>query len=80
MSGDNGPSKGSRRAYLGSQLAADLIGPTVIGVVLDWQFGWKPWGTLAGLGLGLMALTYHLILLARELGRDEPPGPDRSSD
>ena len=47
---------------------------------LDWQFGWKPWATLIGLGLGLFALTYHLVTFARQLAGDDPPKPDRGAE
>ena len=64
---------GSRRIYFGLQLAADLVGPTVIGVLLDWQFGWLPWATVAGVLIGFFISTYHAVLMARRLGRDDRP-------
>ena len=77
MGDEDKRSVNSGRIFQGSLLASDLIGPTIIGVFLDWQFGWKPVATLIGLGVGLVAFTYHLVLIARRLSRDDPPSSDR---
>ena len=59
MNGGDGPSmKGWAFA---SQISSSLVGPVVLGVLLDSEFGWAPWATLAGIGLGLFGCMFFLI-------------------
>ncbi len=48
--------------------------PIVIGSILDHQFGWNNWGTLAGVVIGFVAgLTYLIAVLRRfDEGPDKP--------
>ena len=51
-----------------SQITSSLVGPVLLGVLLDWQLGWRPWGTLAGIGVGLLGTLSVLIHLQRRGG------------
>jgi hypothetical protein len=50
---------------VGAQVSSALVGPVVLGVILDWQLGWRPYGTLAGIGLGLIGMMAFLIRMAK---------------
>ena len=77
MQPDQPPPAPNRWVVTYAQLTADLVGPVLLGLLLDWQFGWLPWGTVTGLILGLAISMYHLALLARRLDRPEPPDRGR---
>lgn len=47
------------------QAGSALIGPVVLGIVLDLQFDWMPWATLAGIGLGLLVSVTILLQAAK---------------
>lgn len=61
-------------AYVGMEMVA----PVVVGLFLDHQFDWTPWGTVSGAVLGFLGGFVHLIsILNRPKGpppqpRDEP--------
>jgi len=46
-----------------SQIGFEFVGPMLIGLFLDFQFGWLPWGTVAGALLGLVVGMVHLFSL-----------------
>jgi len=46
---------------MGIELAASVVGFTLLGWWLDRHFGWSPWGVLAGVFLGLAGGTYNLV-------------------
>ena len=46
---------------IASQITSALVGPVVLGVLLDSQLGWIPWATLSGIGLGLFGCMFVLI-------------------
>lgn len=63
MNGGDSP-PGQQWAMAG-QAGTSLVGPVVLGVVLDSQLGWTPWGTLTGIGLGLVGCMAVLIRMKK---------------
>lgn len=59
MNGDDRPSM--QGWAIASQISSALVGPVVLGVLLDYQLGWTPWATLVGIGLGLFGCMFVLI-------------------
>lgn len=56
-----------------SVVSSSLMGPVILGLLLDWQLGWAPWGTVIGVLLGLLGcLTVLFRMQNRNL--DERPG------
>ena len=64
---DDRPEQPPMRLADAGALAGDLIGPTVVGVIVDWQAGTKPTGTLVGFAVGLVVFGYHLMKVYRRL-------------
>ena len=64
---DQGPSaaRWARSSALGLQVVLTFVLLSVGGAWLDEKYGWEPWGTLGGIGLGLFALFSRLF---REAG------------
>jgi hypothetical protein len=46
---------------IGAQASSALVGPVLLGIILDWQLGWTPYATLAGIGLGMFGMMSLLI-------------------
>ena len=46
---------------IGAQASSALVGPVVLGIILDWQLGWTPYATLSGIGLGMFGMMSLLI-------------------
>jgi F0F1-type ATP synthase assembly protein I len=61
---DDGDRSTARQVGLASQVGGSLIGPVLVGLILDVQFGWEPWGTLAGVLLGLVSCLMLLIRMS----------------
>jgi F0F1-type ATP synthase assembly protein I len=51
-----------------STVSTSLIGPVVLGILLDVSFGWTPWGTIVGVLFGLFSCLALLIRLQRSRG------------
>ena len=74
----------------GLRLASELIAAVLVGVGAGWGldswFGWTPWATIAGLGLGFAAgvLTVYRTMEAMDQTTsdesDATPPPDHSGD
>lgn len=64
---------------MGIELAAAVVGFTLVGWWLDRHFGWSPWGVLAGVLLGLTGGTYNLVRSALAAVRGEPD-PEAGED
>jgi len=67
-----------RYAVLG-QVGLEMVAPIVLGLVLDNQLDWAPWGVVVGAVLGLALGLFHLVWLSnRPEDKDEdgkqPPG------
>ena len=61
----NQPPSWVRYAGLGLELAAVVVGLTLLGAWVDGRYDVDPWGTLAGFGLGLLTGFYSFIRSAR---------------
>jgi F0F1-type ATP synthase assembly protein I len=66
-----------RLAGGGFELAASVVGFTLLGYWLDRHFGWRPWGVLVGALLGIVGGLYNLVKSALLVGR-EASAEDRS--
>ncbi len=51
-----------------AQAGSTLVAPVVLGIILDWQLGWMPWATLAGIGVGLLGSIAILLQAAKRSG------------
>ena len=51
---------------IASQAGSALVGPVILGVVLDLQFDWLPWATLIGIGIGLAGSLMLLLTAANQ--------------
>ncbi|QVL32303.1 hypothetical protein KIH39_26310 [Telmatocola sphagniphila] len=49
-----------------STASGTLTGPILVGVFLDYAFGWSPWGVLGGLALGFIGCMMYLVQQAKE--------------
>lgn len=65
----------SRWAYaaLGSELAGSVLIPVLLGIWLDGEFGWKPWGVVTGAALGMIATgaTMARLLIRQNVSKTE---------
>lgn len=64
-----------RRSAVMMQVGTDLIGPAVVGIVLDWLLGWTPWATVVGISLGFLLCLMHLWKLLNRINQGPTPGP-----
>lgn len=67
MNGDEQPQM--KGWAIASQISSSLIGPVILGVVLDSELGWTPWATLSGIALGLVGCMFLLIRLSNRRGQ-----------
>jgi F0F1-type ATP synthase assembly protein I len=56
-----------------SQVGAEMVGPIVVGLVVDYYFNCSPWGVLVGAVLGLVGGLAHLIQLSKPQGPQKKP-------
>lgn len=75
MPSDPPPPAPFRRAVVMTQVGMDLLAPTIVGLVVDWQSGTAPWGTIIGLLVGLALCLYHLAWIAKRLKNPDQNGP-----
>ena len=68
-----------RSAGVGFELAASVIGFTLVGYWLDRHFGWRPWGVLGGALLGIVGGLYNLVKTGLSAGR-EAEAEDRTAN
>jgi F0F1-type ATP synthase assembly protein I len=54
-----------------SVVSSSLIGPVILGILLDTQLGWAPWGVIGGVLLGLAGC---MGMLVRIQNRNSGPG------
>lgn len=55
---------------VGFEFVGAIAGFGLVGYWLDRHYGWSPWGVLAGVGLGMVGGTYHLIRQAQQAERE----------
>jgi F0F1-type ATP synthase assembly protein I len=56
---------------------SSLVGPVILGVLLDVQYNWMPWGTLAGLGVGIFSCLSILVMAAKRSSESPGEPPDQ---
>jgi len=68
-----GPPDPKKLAFYWSlgQIGLEMVAPLVLGLFLDHQLGWMPWGTVAGAVFGLVAGLAHLIALSNPRHQDK---------
>ena len=59
-----------RYAGMGLELAAGLVGLTLVGLWVDAHFGTRPYGLLAGAGIGVVGGLYNFLRQALQMQRD----------
>ncbi len=57
-------------AGMGTELAGGIIGMLLVGFLLDWWLGTKPWLTITGAALGLVGGGYNFLRRAFKENRD----------
>lgn len=71
-------------AGMGFELAASIVGLTLVGLWVDHQFKITPTGVLIGAGIGVVGGLYNFIRTALKLGRAAQdlrvPPQDREDD
>jgi F0F1-type ATP synthase assembly protein I len=60
-----------------SQVGFEMAAPALLGLGLDYWFGWAPWGVITGAVIGLVGGMAHLIRLARPSEQEPPQQPPR---
>lgn len=53
-----------------AQIGLEMVVPLVIGLFLDHQLGWMPWGTVVGAVFGLVAGMAHLVSMLNQKNQD----------
>jgi F0F1-type ATP synthase assembly protein I len=67
----NDPSPPIRNWAVMAQAGTALTGPTLLGVFVDWYWKTSPWGTVIGIGLGLVSCIYQLVQIVNRLNKTE---------
>jgi F0F1-type ATP synthase assembly protein I len=57
-----------------AQAGLEMVAPIGIGVLLDSYFSCRPWGTVAGVVIGLVGGIAHIVYVVNHQGED-PPRP-----
>jgi len=57
-----------------SYVGLEMVAPVLLGLYLDHQFDWMPWGTIGGAVFGLVGGMMHLIAI---LNRPKDSGPSQ---
>jgi F0F1-type ATP synthase assembly protein I len=60
-----------------AQIGLEMVAPMLVGLGLDYFFGWTPWATVIGLGLGFLGGMVHLVMMVQRHDAEErrqPPG------
>jgi F0F1-type ATP synthase assembly protein I len=66
------PDSKEMRFYLSlAQVGTEMVAPLLVGLLLDWLFGWLPWATVVGAVLGFVGGMYHMISLLSVYQREE---------
>jgi F0F1-type ATP synthase assembly protein I len=67
------------RYFALAMVGLEMVAPVVIGLLLDRNLGWSPWGVIVGAIVGLVGGLYHLIILANRFNRQDAPDQKRDS-
>ena len=66
------PDSKEMKFYLSlAQVGTEMVGPLLVGLLLDWMFGWLPWATVVGAVLGFVGGMAHMISLLTRHDREE---------
>lgn len=57
-----------------AQVGMEMAAPILVGLLLDYSFGWSPWGVVAGAVFGLIGGLAHLVALSK---RQHPNGSSK---
>lgn len=52
------------------QIGLEMVAPLVLGLFLDHELGWMPWGTVVGAVLGFVCGLSHLVVLLNPKDKD----------
>ncbi len=69
----------SGRYFAFGLVGLEMVVPVAVGLFLDRNLGWAPWGVVGGTVLGLVGGLFHLVMLARKFDRDEKLDRGKSS-
>lgn len=58
-------------AGMGTELAGGIVGMLLLGFLLDWWLGTKPWLTLTGAAMGIIGGGYNFIKRALAMNKAE---------
>ncbi len=62
------------------QVGMEMFVPICIGAVLDYYFGWNPWGVIVGTVLGFSGGLIHLIHMVQQLDKTAAKDDKATSD
>jgi hypothetical protein len=66
------PDPKEMRFYLSlAQVGTEMVGPLLVGLLLDWLLGWLPWATVVGAVLGFVGGMMHMISMLSAHQREE---------
>ena len=63
---DQSPERTMARLMTIGQVGMEMVAPIILGLVLDYQFGWMPWATVIGAVLGLVGGILHLVIISSQ--------------
>lgn len=55
-----------------AQVGVEMVLPVVLGIWLDAEFGWFPWGVVVGAILGLTVGVLHLVAFLQRFEKKTP--------
>ncbi len=61
----DGDQRPTQQWGIASSAGSSLVGPVILGVLLDTQLGWTPWATLTGIFVGLLGCVAILIRMTK---------------
>ena len=64
------------RYFALAQVGLEMVTTVAIGWLVDYWFGWQPWGIITGAVLGLVIGITHLALLNNQSRKEKPPKKD----
>jgi F0F1-type ATP synthase assembly protein I len=77
MTDERPKSRDVGRAFALAQVGMEMVAPIVLGLFLDSQFGWGPWGVVAGAVFGLVGGLSHLVVMLNRFDKqDSTPRQD----
>jgi F0F1-type ATP synthase assembly protein I len=58
-----------------SQIGLEMVGPIILGLIVDHYAGTRPWGVVIGAFLGFFGGIFHLVQLLNKQNRPPSSGP-----